>query len=352
MARGAAAGDPAGLPAALRAPSAWPVPVDRVDVIETHLSWVFLAGREAWKLKKPAGPDGHGLRTAGARRRHLLQELRLNRRLAPDVYLGVEPVALGADGLLHVGGTGMPVDWLLRMRRLPADAMLDARLRDGRADAADMRRIARRLHAFQCGLPPAPIDGAAWRSLLTRQLAASQAVLADPAFGLPGVDALCSGQRRWIAAHAAMLDDRIARGRVVEGHGDLRPEHVCLAEPLAIIDCLEFSRELRTLDCADEVAYLALECERAGAPALGEALLAEWVRASGDPVPAALLHFFRSCRARTRAHLAIAHWREARYRTEPRWRVQALQGLDLAAEHLRRADQVACASSSTSDPPA
>lgn len=133
----------------------------------------------------------------------------------------------------------------------------------------------------------------------------------------------------------AMLGARVASGRILEGHGDLRPEHVYLGEPPAIIDCLEFSAELRWLDAADEVGFLALECERARAAALGCVLLHSWREASGDTVPDALLHFYQSCRACSRARLAIRHLREARYRGSPVWRRRAMRYLALAERHLR-----------------
>jgi aminoglycoside phosphotransferase family enzyme len=110
---------------------------------------------------------------------------------------------------------------------------------------------------------------------------------------------------------------------------------VYLGEPLAIIDCLEFSAELRLLDAADEVGYLALECEMARAAGLAAVLLQAWRECSGDAVPPPLLHLYQSCRACARARLAIRHLREARYQGSPRWRGRALRYLALADRHLR-----------------
>lgn len=323
--------------AALQDPAVYPEPTRGVRAIETHMSWVFLTDAHAYKLKKPVRYDHQDFRTVAGRRFYCLEELRLSRRLAAPVYLDVVPLVVAADERLRIGGPGRVVDWLVRMRRLPREAMLDVLLARGAATADQMRSIAVRLAAFHRAQPSAPLDGPAYRTLLLRRIAEYEHALCDPASGLPAarVAALCAQQRAAVAAHAGSLDARIAAGRVVEGHGDLRPEHVCVREPLAIIDCLEFSRELRLLDGADEVAFLALECERLGAAALGRILLQCYRESSGDPVPEALVHLYQSCRACTRARLAIGHLREARYRASPAWRRRALAYLALAARHLR-----------------
>jgi aminoglycoside phosphotransferase family enzyme len=256
------------------------------------------------------------------------------------VYLDVLPLTECGDGRLRVGGEGTTVDWLVKMRRLPAEAMLDALLARGAATPAQLHSVALRLAAFHRDQPAAPLEPAGYRALLLRHIDEYERELREPAGALPQarVTALCARQRTLLGALAACLDARVAQGRIVEGHGDLRTEHVYLGEPPAIIDCLEFSGELRWLDGVDEVGFLALECERARAPALGRVLLQSWRDASGDTAPAALVHFYQSCRACSRARLAIRHLREARYRGSPAWRRRALRYLALADRHLREAD--------------
>lgn len=323
--------------AALRDPAAYPDPTRQVQVVETHMSWVFLTDAHAYKLKKPVRFDHQDFRGSATRHFYCLEELRLNRRLAPDVYLDVVPLAADAAGRLRVAGPGAQVDWLVKMRRLPADAMLDALLARGAAGAAHMQAIAARMADFHAAQPLAPVGARAWRALLLRRIDECEDELCRPEWRLPArrIRALCDRQRVMLAAAAALFDARHAAGRVVEGHGDLRPEHVYFGPPLAVIDCLEFSGELRILDAADEVGYLALECERAGAAALAAALLQAWRLASGDRVPDTLLHFYQSCRATGRARLAIRHLREARYRATAKWRRRALRYLVLALRHMR-----------------
>lgn len=327
----------AGKIAALRDPSSYPESTQAVAAMETHMSWVFLTDAHAYKLKKPVRYDHQDFRSVSGRRFYCQEELRLNRRLAPSVYLDVVPLAADTDGRLRVGGSGTTVDWLVKMRRLPADAMLDAMLARGTATPAQLHGVALRLAAFHRAQARAPLDPAGYRALLLRSIDAYERQLCDPTTALPRlrVAALCARQRELLGAFAACLDARVADGRVVEGHGDLRPEHVYLGEPPSIIDCLEYSAELRWMDGADEVGFLALECERAHAAHLGRVLLQSWRDASGDAAPEALVHFYQSCRACVRAWLAMRHLREARYRGSPVWRRRALRYLALADRHLR-----------------
>ena len=325
--------------AALREPSCYPGPVAAVQAIETHMSWVFLTGRHAWKLKKPVRYDHQDFSTASGRHFYCLEELRLNRRLAQRVYLDVVALREGADGRLQVGREGRAVDWLVKMRQLPASGMLDVLLAEGRATPAQLQAVAARLCAFYRGQPPAPVDARAYRALLLRHIDEYERELCEPAWALPAAEihALCAAQRALLHGAGALFDARVAAGRVVEGHGDLRPEHVYLGEPLAIIDCLEFSSELRILDAADEVAYLALECERAGAAGLGRVLLDAYRIGCNDDLPPGLADFYQSCRAGVRARLAIWHLRDPQYRGSPKWPLRARLYLRLAARHLRRA---------------
>ena len=325
--------------AALREPAAYPEATTAVEAVETHMSWVFLTDAHAYKLKKPVRYDVLDFRSLAARRFFCGEELRLNRRLAPDVYLDVVPLVACSDGNLRIGATGTAVDWLVKMRRLQADAMLDALLARRAATPEQLRSVGVRLAQFHRGQPPAPLDVASYRALLLRHIDEYERELCEPAGALPRdrVTALCAQQRLLLQALAPCIDARVAAGRIVEGHGDLRPEHVWLGEPPAIIDCLEFAPELRWLDGADEAGYLALECERAGTAVLGRVLMEAWREAGGDTAPAALVHFYQSCRACSRARLAIRHLREERYRASPVWRRRALRYLALAQRHLRAA---------------
>ena len=300
------------------------------------MSWVFLTDSRVYKLKKPVRYDYLDFSTIEARWADCVAEVRLNRRLAPDVYLGVIPLELGVEGLRLDGG-GVAVDWLVAMRRLPAERMLDQALRAGTADTEDVARVASRLSRFYAAAPRVPMQPAEYRRRLKRDLREDQRWLCLPEFGL---------EPEMASAPPALLIDVLgrhadaigARARhLIEGHGDLRPEHVGLGdgEP-AIIDCLEFRRDFRIIDPVDELAFLGLECERLDADWVGPELLRIYHEQAGDDPPTMLVDFYAARRAVLRAKLAVWHLRDRDVRSATAWPDVARDYLELAAAHCDR----------------
>ena len=324
----------------LRSAAIYPDATSKVEVIETHMSWVFLLDRHVYKLKKPVCYELLDFRSLPARLYYCQEEVRLNLRLAPEVYLGLVPLTVDCHGQLALAGRGTVVDWMVRMVRLPAERMLDHAILCHHLDDADLLRLAERLVLFYLGLPPEPVASAVYRNKFWRQIASNQRELAKHEFELPEgrVSRITSAQLAALERFGGLLDQRIQTGHIVEAHGDLRPEHVYLGESIAIIDCLEFSRELRTVDTADELSFLALECERLGAPPAGIKLLRDYSALSADSPPAGLLHFYQSCRAGTRALIAARHLLDEGLRNSARWQTRAAQYLDLAERHIMQAE--------------
>jgi uncharacterized protein len=327
--------------AALRQSETYPEGPEAVEAIETHMSWVFLTGSHAYKLKKPVRYDGLDFGSLATRHFYCSEELRLNRRLSSDVYLDVVALRQDALGALRIAGTGAVVEWLVKMRQLPADRMLDQLLTQGAARPGLMGPVAAQLADFYRGLRPAISDAPRYLGRLRRDIAQCEGRLRDPDVVDYIEDArpLCDQLRAFLAQRPELFAARVQAGRIVEGHGDLRPEHICMETPPAIIDCLEFSADLRTLDVADELGFLALECERLHAPQVGRALLDSYGDLSGDHPEAALVDWYQAFRACVRAGLAIWHLKEARYRDSPRWALRSRHYLRLAGEHLQRCVQ-------------
>lgn len=321
----------------LRQPGAYPFATEGVDVIETHMSWVFLAGGHVYKLKKPVRYSYLDFRTVDARHQDCLEEVRLNRRLANGIYLGVVPLVAGSIDSLSLGGKGCVVDWLVHMRRLPGDRMLDYRIRRSLLQADEIDPAAHRLADFYRGLSPVEITPAENRRRFRDDIEENHSELTDPAFGLSAsqIDDLCGRHQRFLDQEASVIDRRVLDGRVIEGHGDLRPQHVCLTDPPVVIDCLEFNRDFRLLDAADELAYLSLECERLGAAPAGRRFFAIYRRVTGDHPPPPLLHFYASFRATLRAKIAIWHNRDDGIREPDKWVRRARAYLALAEQHAR-----------------
>jgi aminoglycoside phosphotransferase family enzyme len=301
------------------------------------MSWVFLAGGWAYKLKKPVRYQFLDFSTPVARRRDCEEEVRLNRRLAPDVYVGTVPLTCDGKGGLQLEGTGHPVEWLVKMRRLPAARMLDQALAAGAVASDDAARVAAVLARFYRSLAPVEISADDYRRRLADETNACRTELEQSVYAL-GVERIASVSRELIAfleGNDALLRKRVEGGLIVEGHGDLRPEHVCLLEPPVVIDCLAFNRDLRILDAGDEISYLAMECERLGAVWFGRSIIEAYREATCDDVAQALVHFYSAFRALVRAKLAAWHTHDAPPEGRGKWIGRALQYLDLAEAHSR-----------------
>ena len=322
----------------LRQSETYGISAGPVEVIETHMSWVFLTDKYAHKLKKPVRYDYLDFRGLEARRHSCEEEVRLNRRLAPKVYIGVVALVADASGRLHLDGEGTPVDWLVRMHRLPAERMLDYAIRGKRVQRGDPQAVACLLADFYGRTEPAAMSPLEYRRRLGAAALQNRDILAHPEFNLPAarVAAIYEALVRELGVAAMQFEVRLNAGCVVEGHGDLRPEHVYLGPEPAVIDCLEFSRDFRILDRADELAYLAMECERLGAPEVGTEILETCCRLIGDAPPAELIHFYKAHRAFLRARLAIVHLRDEEVRDRQKWRPRTLEYLALADAYARR----------------
>lgn len=316
----------------LQRPDAYPDRPARVEAVETHLSWVFLTTDRVYKLKKPVTHEHADLSMLAARERNSREELRLNRRLAPDVYLDAVPLTHTSDGTLHLGGGDIPVDWLVVMKRLPQASSLQARLSAGLASPDDIVRIVDRLVPFYRVADRLAIAPAAYARRFKNRIARDCDHLRHPTLGLPAGRILDVKEQAvdFVERHADLLRARAAEGRIVEAHGDLRPEHVFLMPEPVIIDCLEFSRQLRLLDPAEELGYLALECAHLGADWVGAVLLDAYRSRSGDPAPGPLVAFYQCRRALLRMRLAMAHLGDAPVPDPSKWRRQALGFLALA----------------------
>lgn len=319
--------------ALLRQPQTYPDRPPRVEAIETHMSWVLLTPHHAYKLKKPVRNEYLDFSTLAARKKNCDEELRLNQRLAPGVYLKVVPLAQDARGDVHIEGQGAIIEWLVKMRRLPAGRMLDYLLQHDAIEPVEVHIVAEMLaYFYREGIP---ISGEDYCKQCEQNVHVNHAALANPVYQLPSalVESVHGAQQAFLESAPELFDRRAAEGRITEGHGDLRPEHVCVESPPVIFDRLEFNRAFRIVDAADELAFLAMECERLGAPQVEQELFGVYRRITGDHPPPRLVYFYKSHRACVRARLAIWHLRDLERSVWPRWRAVAENYLRLAASY-------------------
>ncbi len=320
----------------LKRAHSYPEPSSGIVAKETHMSWVFLTDGYAYKLKKPVRYPFLDFSTLDARRRDCEAEVRLNRRLTDDVYLGIEPLTANAAGELRLGKDGRIVDWLVKMRRLPDERSVDALIKHNKLSEGDVTKIARFLTRFYQQSRPIDLSPSSFRQSLERDVRANEIALKNERYRLPGrkVERLSQLQRKVLNSKGDLFDARAIEARIVEGHGDLRPEHVYLNGKPQIIDCLEFKEEFRHLDPVDELTFFAMECERLGAPFAGPLLLRTYTEMTGDRPDATLIHFYRAFRACLRAKIAVWHLDEPDVRTPHLWRRRANEYLALAERSI------------------
>ncbi|MCS6925751.1 MAG: AAA family ATPase [Candidatus Binatia bacterium] len=325
---------------ALARPESYPHRPTRVEVIQTHISAVFLAGDLVYKLKKPVHFSFLDYSTRERRYYYCHEEVRLNRRLAPTVYLGVVPLVYASntyrveDG--SAGGEAVIVDHLVKMRRLPADRTLVALIAAGRCTAEEMQALAKRLVSFHRSATTrtAPRYGtpeAVWQTIAEnfRDTAPFIGETISPAQDRR----IQSFSQHFFAEHQELLRARVRSGRVREGHGDLRCEHVYfLDEGITIVDCIEFSPRLRTCDVASEIAFLAMDLELQSAPQLAAELVQTYAAEAKDGALFHLLPFYQCYRAYVRGKVASLRSREPEVPDTERTRakIQARQAFCLA----------------------
>ncbi len=319
----------------LSRPSSYANHPAHIEIIQTHMSWIFLTDRFVYKLKKPVRLDFLNFSTLEQRHLNCLEELRLNRRLANDVYLEVIPLTASDSGQLELGGENEPVDWLVKMRRLPRECMLDNAIARHQVDETQVRRIARALADFYQQAEVISLTTDEYIQQFEQDIRANDMVLSEPGYSLPvkQISMISKALQRYLSRERLIFDARVKAQRIVEAHGDLRPEHVCLTDPPIFIDCLEFNRRFRLLDTADELAFLAMECEHAGAPFIGPVLFETYRQCSGDDPPNLLVCFYKAYRAQMRAKLSIRHLGSGDYGDKDKWVQRTKAYLRLAVRY-------------------
>ena len=285
-------------------PDFYPEEPPRVELRQTHMSHAFLAGEYVYKVKKALRFDFADCSTLAARYQLCCEEIRLNRRLAPETYLGV--VSIIRDGrrfqisdevaTFDLGAT----EYAVKMRRLPEDRMFDQLVRIGEANASHIDKIAKKLADFHRGAPSAA-GSALWVAICspapsTWQPEESKRFLGNT-IDESQVHAIGDYFNHFVAVHRKLLDDRVRGGHVREGHGDLRCEHICMTSEIQIFDCLEFSESLRYGDVASEIAFLAMDLDSLGATGLADELVRAYTEETADDALLILINFYKCHRA-------------------------------------------------------
>ncbi len=290
------------LVAGLLRPEAYPHAVERIDLVATHISWVLLTGEYAYKVKKPVDLGFLDFRDLERRRFYCEEEVRLNRFWAPELYLGVVPIAL-EDGQPRVAGDGAAVEYAVRMRQFDQSLRLDHELEAGRLTEDDLRELAgeiatRHLEAERVG-PAAPLLAATKRLMWEN--------FDDLAGELP--DERFAALRRWTAESLdrqdSTLQERCSNGFYRECHGDLHLGNIVrLAGGIKAFDCIEFSEELRHIDVVADYGFLVMDLVARGRIDLAWAFLNRYLEIGGDYAGLSLLPLYVVYRSLVRAKVA------------------------------------------------
>jgi aminoglycoside phosphotransferase family enzyme len=289
----------------LKDPSSYGDGIDRVETIETHASLVFIAGDRVYKLKRAVKYAYLDFSTADLRRQACESELALNRRTAPALYLEVRPVVRSAAGAIRFASGGVPVDWVVVMRRFDQALLFDALAKSGRLDQRIMDNLADHIARFHAAAAPHFERGGAAG---TRDIAEAQHHCLRAARAAGFAPALVDGTRKkWreeLAKVGNLLDQRRAAGKVRLCHGDLHLRNICLfdGQPL-LFDCLEFSEALATIDLLYDLAFLVMDLEHRGLAQFANRLCNRYLDRSGEDDGLAAMPLFLSLRAAIRGHV-------------------------------------------------
>jgi len=292
----------------LSQPSAYPHPVDEVTTLQTHISRIFFAGDFVYKVKKPLDTGYLDFRSLEQRRHFCGEEVRLNRRLSPDVYLGVSLIYM-VDGSFRVDGPdgpdgpnsmGEPVEYVVKMRRLPRNRSLELLAQSKALTGEQIGAVARAIAGFHSQVDRPEVSPAEVIALARQNLKENIAQTSGHvghALSPERYDDLSAYCTAFLDVNSAELGRRAAEGRFLEGHGDLHSSNVFLDDGVQIIDCIEFNRRFRVLDAADEVAFLVMDLERLGRADLSAVLMREYSQAAQDDLSGAPMAYYRTYRA-------------------------------------------------------
>ena len=304
----------AALVTAMRDPAVYPHRVDAVEVIETHISSVLLAGEFAYKLKKPVNLGFVDFSMLGRRRHFCDEEIRLNRRCAPMLYIDVVPIARSrTSSSLRIGGDGTVIDYAVRMRRFAHNARLDQMAALGTLDAALIDQLAKAVAEFHVGCDSAPSNRTFGnsdeiRGWATANLKELQRLAPDPV-QRQRVERLAHWTAAEFALRAPVFAERRAKGYVRECHGDLHLGNLVLIEGRPVpFDCIEFNPQLRFIDVMSDVAFTWMDLIGHGLPRLAWRLLTGYLEATGDYSGLATLRFYAVYRALVRANVAMIRY--------------------------------------------
>jgi len=295
---------------ALLEPRAYPHKPQKIELVQTQMSFILLTGEYVYKIKKPVNLGYLDYTTLEKRRFFCHQELELNRRLCPDAYLAVVPITMSLRGakrrsnLLRIGGQGKAIEYAVKMKQLPQDRMMDVLLPQGRVTQEMVARVAEKLVGFHQRAETNQKIAAFGRLDVIRQNTDENFAQTEKYIGI----SITAEEYRhvknytdnFVDSNASLFDKRVREGKIKDCHGDLHAAHVCFTDGICIYDCIEFNDRFRYSDVASEIAFLAMDLDRYRQAGLSRHLINTYVGLSHDEGLLKLLDFYKCYRAYVR----------------------------------------------------
>jgi len=295
--------------AALQNPALYPHPTEGFRVIETHISWVILTGQHAYKIKKPVNFGFLDFTDLSARKHFCEEELRLNQRMAPDLYLKVLPISGSPDAPV-IGGDGEPFEYALKMREFPQSQLLAEVQARGELTDAHIDALAEQIASFHLSTPQVQADHAlnsadAIVAPMRQNFEQIRPLLSEPE-DLRQLDALEDWTETSITRLRPLLEQRCQQGLVRECHGDLHLGNATLIDgKVVLFDCIEFNEPFRLIDVASDAAFLAMDLEDRGLKCQARRFINGWLEHTGDYAALALLNLYKAYRALVRGKVSL-----------------------------------------------
>ena len=296
---------PAGarLDIALMSKGAYPEPTDRIELVQTHISLVFLTDNYVYKVKKAVNFGFLDFSTVEKRKYYCEREVELNRRLAPDIYLAVLPVTVD-NGTVAIGGKGRIIEYAVKMRKLPMEYLMVRLLRENRLSGEMVERVAREIALFHAKAGgSSQIDKFGSTEIIrnnTDENFAQTQKYVGKSITKSQYDVIRAFTEDYLNNRSDLFQKRVAEGKIKDCHGDLHLEHVCITEPIRIFDCIEFNDRFRYSDTAADIGFLAMDLDFHGRRDLSETLMEAYVKFSGDNGVLDIVDFYKVYRAYVR----------------------------------------------------
>jgi aminoglycoside phosphotransferase family enzyme/predicted kinase len=289
-------------------PESYPHACETIRLVETHISWVFLTGDYAYKVKKPVLFNFVDFSSARLRKHYCEEELRCNRAFSPELYLDVVEIVRDVEGEIRVGGTGEVVEHAVKMRQFPEDNALDRLLIEGVLEPAELSRFGAELATLHAALPRLQASAGELERRILGPVLDNFATLKATVAGREHMDrleALESASRDAFYDQRPTFSRRLSDGYIRECHGDLHLRNLVMIDGrVRAFDCLEFNPDLRWIDIASDAAFLIMDCSVRDRADLAYAFQDGYLTGSGDYVGATLSPFYQTYRSVVRAKVA------------------------------------------------